>query len=72
MAPAIVRLQMVANGGVGDEGANAYARASGIKPEEFLARFAAGRCAWPNRKTPLPQRDGPTGPFPFPTQRWLP
>src|ERR1700719_234998 len=38
---AIVPLQMVANTGVGDEGANAYARASGIKPEEFLARFGA-------------------------------
>jgi hypothetical protein len=27
--------------GVGDEGATAYARAMGIKPDEFLARFGA-------------------------------
>jgi len=37
---AIVPLQMVGGTGVGDTGANAYARAEGIKPEEFLARFA--------------------------------
>jgi NAD(P)-dependent dehydrogenase (short-subunit alcohol dehydrogenase family) len=38
---AIVPQQMVRGTGVGDEGANAYARAMGIKPEEFLARFGA-------------------------------
>jgi NAD(P)-dependent dehydrogenase (short-subunit alcohol dehydrogenase family) len=38
---AIVPQQMVGGTGVGDEGANAYARAVGIKPEEFLARFGA-------------------------------
>jgi NAD(P)-dependent dehydrogenase (short-subunit alcohol dehydrogenase family) len=37
----IVPLQMVADTGVGNEGANAYARVMGIKPEEFLARFGA-------------------------------
>jgi NAD(P)-dependent dehydrogenase (short-subunit alcohol dehydrogenase family) len=37
----IVPLQMVADTGVGDEGANAYARAMGIKRDEFLARFGA-------------------------------
>jgi NAD(P)-dependent dehydrogenase (short-subunit alcohol dehydrogenase family) len=37
----IVPLQMVADTGVGDEGANAYARAMGIKRNEFLARFGA-------------------------------
>jgi NAD(P)-dependent dehydrogenase (short-subunit alcohol dehydrogenase family) len=36
---AIVPQQMVGGTGVGDEGANAYARAMGIKPVEFLARF---------------------------------
>src|SRR6202011_215789 len=35
---AIVPLQMVANTGVGDEGANAYARAAGLEPEAVLAR----------------------------------
>jgi NAD(P)-dependent dehydrogenase (short-subunit alcohol dehydrogenase family) len=38
---AIVPQQMVGGTGVGDEGANAYARAMGIKPVEFLARFGA-------------------------------
>src|SRR5438132_5864286 len=38
---AIVPQQMVRGTGVGDEGANAYARAMGIKPEEFVARFGA-------------------------------
>src|SRR5882724_8808130 len=38
---AIVPQQMVRGTGVGDEGANAYARAMGMKPEEFLARFGA-------------------------------
>ena len=37
----IVPLQMVGDTGVGNEGANAYARAMSIKPEEFLARFGA-------------------------------
>ncbi|HEX9522550.1 MAG TPA: SDR family NAD(P)-dependent oxidoreductase [Reyranella sp.] len=37
----IVPQQMVGGTGVGDAGANAYARAVGIKPEEFLARFGA-------------------------------
>lgn len=36
---AIVPLQMVGGTGVGDTGANGYARAMGIKPEEFLKRF---------------------------------
>jgi NAD(P)-dependent dehydrogenase (short-subunit alcohol dehydrogenase family) len=38
---AIVPLQMVGDTGVGDTGANAYARAMGIKPEEFLTRYGA-------------------------------
>jgi NAD(P)-dependent dehydrogenase (short-subunit alcohol dehydrogenase family) len=38
---AIVPMQMVGGTGVGDEGATAYARAMGVKPEEFLARFGA-------------------------------
>jgi len=38
---AIVPQQMVGGTGVGDEGATAYARAMGIKPDEFLARFGA-------------------------------
>ena len=38
---AIVPQQMVGGTGVGDEGSNTYARALGIKPEEFLARFGA-------------------------------
>jgi NAD(P)-dependent dehydrogenase (short-subunit alcohol dehydrogenase family) len=37
----IVPLQMVGDTGVGNVGSNAYARAMGIKPEEFLARFGA-------------------------------
>src|SRR6266487_2845800 len=37
----IVPLQIVGDTGVGDAGANAYARAVGIKPAEFLARFGA-------------------------------
>ena len=37
----IVPQQMVGGTGVGDEGANAYAHAMGIKPEEFVARFGA-------------------------------
>jgi NAD(P)-dependent dehydrogenase (short-subunit alcohol dehydrogenase family) len=38
---AIVPLQMVGGTGVGDTGANAYARAMGLGREEFLARFGA-------------------------------
>jgi NAD(P)-dependent dehydrogenase (short-subunit alcohol dehydrogenase family) len=38
---AILPLQMVGGTGVGDAGANAYARAMSMKPEEFLARFGA-------------------------------
>ena len=38
---AIVPLQMVGGTGVGDAGANAYARAMGIEREAFLARFGA-------------------------------
>jgi hypothetical protein len=38
---AIVPLQMVGDTGVGDAGANAYARAAGIERGEFLARFGA-------------------------------
>ncbi len=44
---AIVPQQMVGGTGVGDAGANAYARAINMKPEEFLARFGA----------PMPPRD---------------
>jgi NAD(P)-dependent dehydrogenase (short-subunit alcohol dehydrogenase family) len=44
---AIVPLQIIAGTGVGDAGADAYARAAGIKPEQFLARFGA----------PLPPRE---------------
>lgn len=42
----IVPQQMVGNTGVGDTGANAYARAMGLEPAEFLARFG----------TPMPPR----------------
>ena len=38
---AIVPRQMVRGTGVGDAGANAYARVHNITPEEFLARFGA-------------------------------
>ena len=38
---AIVPLQIIGGTGVGDEGASAYARAMGIEPEAFLARFGA-------------------------------
>ena len=38
---AIVPQQIVGGTGVGDAGANAYARAMGVKREEFLARFGA-------------------------------
>lgn len=38
---AIVPRQMVLGTGVGDTAANAYARAQGIEPEEFVARFGA-------------------------------
>lgn len=38
---AIVPQQMVGGTGVGDAGANAYARAAGIEREAFLARFGA-------------------------------
>jgi NAD(P)-dependent dehydrogenase (short-subunit alcohol dehydrogenase family) len=38
---AIVPQQMVGGTGVGDAGVNAYARAAGIEPVEFLARFGA-------------------------------
>ena len=38
---AIVPQQMVLGTGVGDAGANAYVRAMGVKPEEFVARFGA-------------------------------
>ncbi len=38
---AILPLQMVGGTGVGDTGANAYARAEGIRREEVLARFGA-------------------------------
>src|SRR3984885_6946278 len=43
----IVPQQIVGNTGVGDAGASAYARASGIGREQFLARFGA----------PMPPRD---------------
>jgi NAD(P)-dependent dehydrogenase (short-subunit alcohol dehydrogenase family) len=38
---AIVPQQIIGDTGVGDEGAGAYARAMGVKPQEFLARFGA-------------------------------
>ena len=38
---AIVPLQIIGGTGVGDAGANAYAHAMGVKPEQFLARFGA-------------------------------
>jgi NAD(P)-dependent dehydrogenase (short-subunit alcohol dehydrogenase family) len=38
---AIVPRQMVRGTGVGDAAASAYARAMGVKPEEYLARFGA-------------------------------
>jgi NAD(P)-dependent dehydrogenase (short-subunit alcohol dehydrogenase family) len=38
---AIVPQQIIGGTGVGDAGANAYARAAGINPEAFLARFGA-------------------------------
>ena len=38
---AIVPQQMVLGTGVGDAGANTYAHAMGMKPEEFVARFGA-------------------------------
>jgi NAD(P)-dependent dehydrogenase (short-subunit alcohol dehydrogenase family) len=44
---AIVPLQIIGGTGVGDAGASAYARAVGMKPEQFLARFGA----------PLPPRE---------------
>ena len=44
---AIVPLQIIGGTGVGDAGATAYARATGMKPEQFLARFGA----------PLPPRE---------------
>jgi NAD(P)-dependent dehydrogenase (short-subunit alcohol dehydrogenase family) len=44
---AIVPQQMIGDTGVGDEASNAYARAMGIKPEEFLARFG----------TPMPPQE---------------
>ena len=44
---AIVPLQIIGETGVGDAGANAYAGAMGMKPEQFLARFGA----------PLPPRE---------------
>jgi NAD(P)-dependent dehydrogenase (short-subunit alcohol dehydrogenase family) len=43
----IVPMQMIGGTGVGDAGATAYARAAGIEPKEFLARFG----------TPMPPRD---------------
>lgn len=43
----IVPRQMVLGTGTGDAGANAYARAQGITPEAFVARFGA----------PMPPRD---------------
>jgi NAD(P)-dependent dehydrogenase (short-subunit alcohol dehydrogenase family) len=43
----IVPLQMIGDTGVGDAGAHAYARAIGIEPAAFLARFGV----------PMPPRD---------------
>jgi NAD(P)-dependent dehydrogenase (short-subunit alcohol dehydrogenase family) len=44
---AIVPMQIIGGTGVGDAGANAYAGAAGMAPEQFLARFGA----------PLPPRE---------------
>jgi NAD(P)-dependent dehydrogenase (short-subunit alcohol dehydrogenase family) len=44
---AIVPQQIIGGTGVGDAGANAYARAMSLTPEEFLARFG----------TPMPPRE---------------
>jgi NAD(P)-dependent dehydrogenase (short-subunit alcohol dehydrogenase family) len=44
---AIVPMQIIGGTGVGDAGAHAYARAVGMKPEQFLVRFGA----------PLPPRE---------------
>src|ERR1700753_3297669 len=44
---AIVPMQMIGGTGVGDAGANGYARAAGIAPAQFLGRFGA----------PLPPRE---------------
>jgi len=38
---AILPRQIIGGTGVGDEASNAYARAMGIQPEEYLARFGA-------------------------------
>ena len=38
---AIVPMQIIGGTGVGDAGVNAYARAAGLTPEAFLARFGA-------------------------------
>jgi len=38
---AIVPLQIIGGTGVGDAGANAYARAMGVEREAYLARFGA-------------------------------
>lgn len=43
----LVPMQIIGGTGVGDEAAGAYARASGVTPQDFLARFGA----------PLPPRD---------------
>ena len=43
----LVPMQIIGGTGVGDEAAGAYARAYGVSPQEFLARFGA----------PLPPRD---------------
>lgn len=43
----VVPMQIIGGTGVGDEAAGAYARAYGISPQDFLARFGA----------PLPPRD---------------
>src|ERR1700733_9072336 len=42
---AIVPLQIIGGTGVGDAGANAYAHAMGMKPEQYLARFGAPAAA---------------------------
>ena len=59
---AIVPQQIIGGTGVGDAGANAYASAIGIKPEEFVARFGA----------PMPPRDFGDKIFPCWTTRNMP
>ncbi len=46
---AIVPMQIIGGTGVGDAGASAYARAMGLEPEAFLARYGGADAAPPVR-----------------------